>query len=41
MKKFCIAAVAVLLSLGAVNLTQAGPGRNGDSNRYTNKSTGG
>ena len=40
-KKIGIAAIAALLSLGAVNLAQAGPHPGDDTNRYENKSTGG
>jgi hypothetical protein len=41
MKKFSIAVVAGLLLLGAVNFSEAQPRRYDDTNRYTNKSTGG
>jgi hypothetical protein len=40
-KKIGIAAIAALLSLGAVNLAQADPRPGDDTNRYENKSTGG
>ena len=39
-KRISIAVVA-LLSLTAIDLAQAGPRRDNDTNRYTNKSTGG
>jgi hypothetical protein len=41
MKKFSIAAMVVLLSLGAANIAMAGPRPGDDTNRYENKSTGG
>jgi hypothetical protein len=40
-KRICIAIMATLLSLSAIDIAQAGPRRDDDSNRYTNKSTGG
>jgi hypothetical protein len=41
MKKVSIAAMVVLLSLGATNITMAGPRLGDDTNRFDNKSTGG
>jgi|EndMetStandDraft_9_1072997.scaffolds.fasta_scaffold306113_2 hypothetical protein len=40
-KRISIAVIATLLSLAAIDVAQAGPGRDDDTNRYTNKSTGG
>ena len=40
-KRISIAVMATLLSVGAINLAQAGPRAGDDFNRYTNKSTGG
>jgi hypothetical protein len=40
-KRISIAMMAVLLSLGAINVAQAGPRTIDDTNRHENKSTGG
>jgi hypothetical protein len=40
-KRISIAMMATLLSLGAINVAQAGPRTIDDTNRHENKSTGG
>jgi hypothetical protein len=40
-KRICMALMATLLSLSAMDSAQAGPRRDDDTNRHTNKSTGG
>jgi hypothetical protein len=40
-KRITMAVMATLLTLGTINMAQAAPRRDDDTNRYTNKSTGG